>query len=164
MVFKSKSLAEHVVLVKNNEPDEPRGKCLITLEQKPNGSIFIDSNDIYAIKSDKEFGSPCNTLCGFSGASSFGVEIPKIFKASFPCDSDKNLTLIENAICHDETLAKLDLELNKHFLEKKSKSKELSSLTTSQKNWINSRNKSCIHSSKLTECLKTSYQSRLKEL
>lgn len=94
------------------------------------------------------------------------VEIKKtgVFKTSYDCS--KAESEVENAICHVEELAKLDVKLGtiyKSILPKASDAERIS-LRAQQRQWLAQRDKECVIYKGWVECLADYYQKRIDEL
>jgi len=88
-------------------------------------------------------------------ASSQPVKAPATFRTSFNCDQAS--TDVETLICHSDTLAAADLELEKIV---KSKIASDPSFRASQADWLKSTRDQC----QTEECLSAAYQARIEAL
>jgi uncharacterized protein YecT (DUF1311 family) len=87
-----------------------------------------------------------------------------VFPTSYDCT--KTLTEIENAICHVDTLAHLDVELNDVYKSVVSKltGSERAALREEQRKWLAARDKSCAIYKSWVSCLSDYYERRVHEL
>jgi uncharacterized protein YecT (DUF1311 family) len=86
-----------------------------------------------------------------------------VFPTSYDCT--KTLTEVENAICHVDTLADLDVQLAdlyKSLLSKLS-GPEQAALREEQRQWLAAREKSCAIYKGWVDCLSDYYQKRIAE-
>lgn len=83
--------------------------------------------------------------------------------ASFKCTAHS--TKVEQLICHDSELAKLDSSLASlyYVVMKSTPADEQSSLKSEQRDWLASRN-ACDKAANPKACLKEEYHARIKEL
>jgi len=87
-----------------------------------------------------------------------------IFRTSYDCTGD--LGEVENAICHVEELADLDLELSRVYkaLVGKLSVPERNALKSEQRQWIAARDKDCTPYKGWVFCISDSYTARIEEL
>lgn len=84
---------------------------------------------------------------------------------SFDCT--KASSRIEQTICNDADLARLDLEMNQLFHDIKNASATQpaqTQLIRFQNNWIQARNRTCSNQQELVKCLKNSYGAQMQAL
>jgi uncharacterized protein YecT (DUF1311 family) len=94
-----------------------------------------------------------------------GIEKTGIYRTSYDCRA-KTLTEAENAICHVDSLAALDEQLNilyKSLLAKLA-GPEREALREQQRQWLAAREKSCAIYKGWLNCLSDFYEKRISEL
>lgn len=93
------------------------------------------------------------------------IEKTGIYPTSYNCRAN-TLTEVENAICHVDSLAALDVQLNtlyKSLLAKLTRP-EQQALRNQQRQWLASRDKTCSIYKGWIDCLSNYYQKRIAEL
>jgi uncharacterized protein YecT (DUF1311 family) len=92
------------------------------------------------------------------------ILIAKPFPASYNCENASEE--VEQAICANETVAKLDRDLNALYVKKLRKlpPERRETLREQQRSWIRDRNKECVVYKWWVECLTEMYTRRIAEL
>ncbi len=92
------------------------------------------------------------------------IEKTGIYPTSYDCT--KKLTEIENVICHVDSLAALDVQLNAVYksLSAKLAGPQLDALREEQRQWLTGREKTCPIYKGWLNCLAGYYQKRIDEL
>lgn len=93
------------------------------------------------------------------------IEKTGIYPTSYDC-SAKTLTEVENLICHVDTLAALDVQLNtlyKSLLAKRT-GVQRDALREEQRQWLSAREKTCPIYKGWLSCLSDYYQARIESL
>lgn len=129
--------AEKGLLIATFADDPGRGNPPLTIKYKWNGKQFVI----------------------------VGIEKTGIYPASFDCHA-QTLTEVENAICHVDSLAALDVQLNILYksLLAKLPGPEQHALRKQQREWLAAREKTCPIYKGWVGCLASNYQKRIAEL
>jgi len=92
------------------------------------------------------------------------IEKPGIYPTSYDCT--KSLTEVENLICHVDSLAALDLQLNSLYKSVLAKltGPEREALRQEQRQWLSAREKTCSIYKGWLGCLSDYYQKRIDAL
>ena len=115
-------------------------------------TLFSDSNYFSFFVSKMNFSARYSGTCN------------KIPRASFDCS--KARTTVEKAICMNDRLGDLDVELNNDYLLLKNylKKDDFKSLKLQQRQWLKSLKSVCKNPSDMENCLIDEYKQRVSEL
>jgi uncharacterized protein YecT (DUF1311 family) len=115
---------------------------------------------------DSDRGTPLIIKYKWNGEEFAVTSIEKtgVFPTSYDCT--KTLTEVENAICHVDTIANLDVQLNSVYqsLLSKLSAPERENCRQEQRKWLAARDKACAIYKGWVGCLSNYYQKRITEL
>jgi uncharacterized protein YecT (DUF1311 family) len=155
-------------LVELNIPD-PDPKTYDNLFGSRNSDLAVEDGLLVATFSDDSDrdNTPLTIKYRWTGKEFVIVSIEKtgIYPTSYDCTA-KTLTELENAICHVDTLAALDVQLNtlyKSLLAKRT-GVQRDALREEQRQWLSAREKTCPIYKGWLSCLSDYYQQRIEAL
>ncbi len=147
--------------------DEPDAKTYDNLFGNRNYGLSVEDGLLVAsFGDDSDRGTPLIIKYKWNGKEFAVATILKtgVFPTSYDCS--KATGEVERAVCHVDSLAKLDLELSavyKSFLAKLT-GPDRDAFRNEQRQWLNDRDKKCAPYKGWVSCLTDFYQKRIEEL
>jgi uncharacterized protein YecT (DUF1311 family) len=164
----------HSVLSRNSDGELEELK-IADVEPKTYDNMFGNGNYTLSVENgllvatfgdDPDRDTPLIIKYKWNGKEFAVASIQKtgVFPTSYDCT--KTLTEVENAICHVDSLAHLDVELSDLYrsLLAKLSGREREVLREEQRKWFAARDKSCSIYKGWVSCLSDYYQKRIDEL